>query len=814
MVAVTTQAVRCSQALGEEDEDNTHERLTNELCVQVAATVLTSSSQRQEGRRCYLSFRTIVEPVGMGRKREMTGPGYISPLTSRERHLMHHSAPPALASDTQPSGHGISKSPSHNEQKILGPDSNQTSPGYSPVRALDQTLRHSLRGKTGSGRGTPSNPIVSKYDLPEGSAAAVCLKRTIFICSSSFCCCLIIAMLVVSGIFIVRSASHACDTSSCRAYAGLLKRFVEKNADPCTNFYQFVCSSWSRLFNRSVIWEHHEQLIYRTQQDLGRLPIKGQSAVEKAAKYYQTCTKASSEAVQFRSMLINANITWINPPAQTDLIEMMSYAAVNWDVTPLLQISLSTLPNGSSLIELAPGQFISVWEQTRAQMIKEESYFSYYTKAWKFMNGSTPPRSAFDTFKAREDRIMESLSSKFQSNDTTLLSDSEFRHKKEAHRWKKLFQDVLRISPREPTVIAVRPATFFEQLEFIRAAEGERQMVKFFSWGVFFMLGQLFLPDMTSIAYKSAEKRKETLNYRCLLHVEKYMSLAVAIPILREKVPRDSFQNIKTIFKGIYRRLQEHMVFNSNADFEAYMEDRLSSDIFSGYDNSPSQIEEYYSQYSEIGSSFLVNMLNSIAAWRNRTSNEYSTTYLDSTKCYTPFRTVTNVTTICPPLMTLPFYSFTSVPAIRIGGLGSLVLASIMEDLFFNAAQRLTPQIHKRLTDSKQCLQETTSGLEGLSDHTIHNSLAGNILYRAYDSIVEEEKRVGRNVKPETEETVYGVTYNARQLLFIASCIIRCGGTTSEDVCNAPVQNNAYFADVFSCSTSKPMNPRKKCNMF
>ncbi|XP_064469149.1 endothelin-converting enzyme 1-like [Ornithodoros turicata] len=601
-----------------------------------------------------------------------------------------------------------------------------------------------------------------------------------------------------------------CTKAECEQYGYFLSSSLDSSVDPCDDFYGFVCSGWDKGHEKSVFYEHRRNHLVGIAEtaETANVPETGQNAVQKAAKYYQTCIEIAmgkrSETQQFIQMLRAGNVTWPLEAGTKDLLAVMAYAQIHWDSAPILEFSKSLLPNGTIVVNITQGSFTFVWEDIRQDLIAKGKYDDYFKKSYELLQRPVPDDKVFNETLGYENQIMDILLPSMEFEEIELVSDEEFKNYPnilEYARWRRLFNDVLGIPEQASIAISLDTLPYFQAVNNATLKLSEVTIEQFLEWGIIFEIGHLFMPGMAELMYESHEKAADTARYRCLLHVETYMGTALVTPYLSSILVQDVLKQVKTLFKSVVEVIRTELQF----DYEKHMEQQNYTEIFDGYDHvkPTSELDKKYSSYPDMDKLFTNNLLNVIAAWRKNPDGEIP--FLQEWNYYNIYDDNTGRFIVLPFVNKAPIYSAVLPKNIQLAALGSLMLSGVMKDLLLNAVQELSEPNRKKLTDAQRCVEsEVQPSFE--KDFRVYESIAMQYLKAAYDSIgAKDSEGLAKDMSK----------YSKLQQMLISMCYIRCTGSgeTRKDACNLPMQNLKEFASAFKCSASSKMNPSKKCSV-
>ncbi|XP_077536774.1 neprilysin-1-like [Haemaphysalis longicornis] len=238
------------------------------------------------------------------------------------------------------------------------------------------------------------------------------------------------------------------------------------------------------------------------------------------------------------------------------------------------------------------------------------------------------------------------------------------------------------------------------------------------------------------------------------------------------------------------------------------------------YFESHREIDDVYSSYPDVGSSFLAPWLTAIGKtieWQinNHTSFRFSVVVANAY-----YHLYTNKIVIPAMVLLPPLFVSGNSTALSYGGLGSIVGHELSHafdvegshwDGQGNARDWWTLQSRVEYMQRMECLRQSHGLEKDEQDGENTADFAGLAsAYNAYSSLAKQEK-------------VEGFDFDAEQLFFIASCIKWCATSKVELVsryapfrerCNVPLKNMEAFARAFSCPEGSPMNPSGRCSFW
>ncbi|XP_064469043.1 neprilysin-1-like [Ornithodoros turicata] len=628
---------------------------------------------------------------------------------------------------------------------------------------------------------------------------------------------IIVVKIIRVGKYDPLTDDDVCNTFDCMIYEQLLKASLDRSLDPCENFYRYVCSAWDRTHARSVLDQHrrdHLKMISGKARDI-KAPPTDQSATEKAAKYYQSCIelafKNRSEISEFREMMKDGNITWPHSSQNSDFLQMMAHAIAKWDVSPVLQFQ-KIIRNETVVLTISPGRFVSAWHETRSRLIASGRYYQYFSRLYDVFGVNAPSMATLDMMNNVEDKIMTSLLHGLLDESTAELEEDALINASTAfsyERWRQLFKDVLDVPNDQKIVARVVSLDYFKELNAVTKEQTESAMINFFSQAVLFEIGHLFLPDVANLVYVSKEEAVEAALFRCLYHVERHMELAITMPHLYDVIPSVTQWDVTALYENVSFVVERHVRVLSPEYVPRHHAN--ASGILGAFDRllKPSELDQRFARFPNMGTSFSTNFLKVVAATRLNTGKRAR--YLHRVNYSRLYDVALQRITLTPFVLTLPVYAVGVPAAVRYGSLGSLILASVAEDIYRNDVSKMKSNVREKFTNVESCLRDMR-----VTAASLYSIVGTQLLKQAYDFGISRERHTELDEQASGDRLRELREFSQLQLMFVAACFLQCAGSKRayEDACNVPLQNVKDFALVFKCSSHSFMNPQKKCTIF
>ncbi|XP_064469238.1 neprilysin-1-like [Ornithodoros turicata] len=591
-----------------------------------------------------------------------------------------------------------------------------------------------------------------------------------------------------------------CHSAACLDYSLLLRSAVDRAVDPCNNFYQFVCGTWDRNHEKSVLYEHRIAHINEIEAEALEYSAKkqNQTANEKAAKFYQSCMdialRRQNGVPALKDMLKKGNITWPTVQEHTDLLRVMAYANIHWDCIPLLDISKYTLPDGTTGIRLLRSPFPSLWNDTRNEILQWGQYQTAVQVAHTVMTGVNSTVQFFTSFKIHEDRILTGLGNTLENSTRVAWNEDEFNQSTRAfsyQRWRDVFEEYFNI-PQHQEMVVDLDSGYLRALDELMLELGEKALTSFFGWGILQQLGHLFHPDLASLVYGRRADADSTSGYRCLILVETYMGMAVTSLYTFKHIPESRYKAANAVLERIKARLnatfESPMKSNSSFTKTVFMESVNPFEPF--VSSNVESLNIVYRSLPDFGDTLATNLEQAIAAWRLRRTHgvPQGDVYLDDLRYFELYKVDKKALIIRPPMVVQFVFADLASTGLQYGGLGSFVSRSYLQALHATAEDR------HHIINERECLDKLAPyrGVKENEEQIYYDVLSLPLTWSAFIS--------ARSGKEERLSNL--LEFSEYQLFFLIYCHLRCTGAEQKDpaVCNFPLLAFPMFSTTFHCT--------------
>ncbi|XP_064482690.1 neprilysin-1-like [Ornithodoros turicata] len=623
-----------------------------------------------------------------------------------------------------------------------------------------------------------------------------------------------------------------CNSESCKYYAELLSKSLDRKADPCEDFYSYVCGTWNETHSRSIYLDNAYRFVQVVANSLRSTYVgnSSQSSFQKAARFYQSCEdivlKGRDESQKFKEVLKRAGIEWPKPSPKPDPLLSMLLLSKIVRVESLLAIEytnrgdshLFTIYLGSIMADRFAGR-ISANRPTYERM--------------KNLLADTSGGGLFeyDEFNSTEVTIMDTISNFLRYNNTgeqfhgfsdlpTLTPSISLE------RWNVTFLRGYELPAEAVLEVHVIDVAFLRAVDALMALIGEHSLHMYVGWCAVISLAPFMSDQMATARYGSPKAAERHVVEDCLRVTESVLGwMSVAQYSYKVFNPHVRLE-LNKIINDVRYTLLEKMFRSTWISQDMAMEPvRYGSyDTTLGpieYIEDPSQLDSVLALFPSMSSSLSDNWQKSVEArllTRSSLITRISSGVLYWLRLNDDFvipYSEREAYEIPPYSATLPMYEFDVPTAIKYGALGHVISKTYISSLlagFFDIVRSngMDSPFGKELLDRMSCflnsVQNTSSLAYGRVSPVLSNAAAIDIHWDAYIRTRTQERRL------EGYRTL-----RENQSFFVAFCYLHCDVVAkgmNKLSCNNAAMHSSMFAEAFACSSKSTMGGPKKCSLF
>ncbi|XP_064472793.1 uncharacterized protein LOC135387609 isoform X2 [Ornithodoros turicata] len=563
-----------------------------------------------------------------------------------------------------------------------------------------------------------------------------------------------------------------CDTPAGLTYAHMVTRLLNRSADPCTDFNNFVCGNGGSLPAwKSVFQEHVEEFALRVGNALDSIgfPQSHQTPVQKAAGLYQSCKAGADgkvdELEDFKRILTQQGIVWPRRVIHGDALSTSLHLRGTLKVTTLLSIRQYTTIAFSS-VTLYPSPTLAQYGSRRDIIIEagmQETYFNDLLNLFKSPNDNETELQKYEVFASIENVIIQDLLPYIDGTELLLTNVEDLAKltpEVSEKRWEKLLKAG---SDNLPLLIVVKSRAFLQAFTNLFNSIGEDMVADFIGWMAINRLAPHVNLQLATLFKRTFGTAKQLLTRRCVAFTEMYIGWPTFLPVVSATFTARTLQDIHGIIDALDEALKGELSKNKWAiDNGTTLDVKEIHRTMKFVDMTEEELERSFAGFSDMGMSITANIIN--AARSEDVNSEFDTTYMRD-RNYNLLEGAT-VRRIPPYMAMLPAYDENVTAAVKYSGLG-MSLAGAVFGKFEN-------KFSARAKDLIACYD--TSPLITNEMLSFYVDLAGSlsVSWEAFQS-----------AKGGQDHRLQGLAeYSEDEMFFIAFCHSQCSSARYNNVCN------------------------------
>ncbi|KAK8766798.1 hypothetical protein V5799_006420 [Amblyomma americanum] len=676
------------------------------------------------------------------------------------------------------------------------------------------------------------------------------------------------ALLIVALLLLTRKTSALCNSEACRYYGRLLAGSLNTSVDPCNDFHSYVCSGWEAVHHRSVMGFVYDEFIRKVAGKVGRthVPAEHQTAILKAAKFFQSCqkvyTERSSDLGAVRSLLAQAGVLWPEMSTSARLLPMIFWMAAAWNWGAVIEL----LTDKPGLFTVRPASVYYLTLQRRRSMLgisdegKYRKYFDKMAQAFRRSNASALP---FEELVKLEQRVVPRLQRSYDAPFFNTLPNASLDQvalmtagATNVSAWRKQLVAHFNATPaaggRYSFIVENRE--FFSAFFALVAEVGEPQMAYYVGWATVQVMALLSNADLIRYYFLSDAEAEAGHAQFCAGLTHMYMGLAFYADYIRLEIKGHETLGVIAIVRTIRQSYSESLsssAFNHLASGVPWLADTAADEqdeatfelVRSAKDEGA--LDRLFREFPNMTGDVLDNIAVATQA-RRRTPADTTMERFIANQTHRVLYLRIGHFKFLPTAFEVPVYHAEAPLAINYGALGSEI-ANAFTALLYRALVQSDNDTWRAFLDKASCVlgAPVSPGarlFEGVNLEvlSLSTSIAGISQMRfqptearfgsdGRDTAVEAENAGGHVMQRATSVRLlhqafvraFGQTPQPRledlrevddaQLLFIAWCFSQCGRPGARHLCNEPLAVLPAFGRVFSCRSGSPLYSGKEC---
>ncbi|XP_064488834.1 neprilysin-like isoform X2 [Ornithodoros turicata] len=647
-----------------------------------------------------------------------------------------------------------------------------------------------------------------------------------------------------------QSPAPKCDSAQCLQVSRLFENTISRDAEPCDDFYAYICEGWKTAAAQSristVFVLHSTNLTYAVMDNLEHTVVEdsGQNTFQKAAGLYLACLNilnGTEEDENVPGVISNffkdRKISFVMS-STIDSVELFLDLAFRYRIPTLVDIEVENLAVLRGLL----GVVVSL-RDTLGRRFPETTDNIFKHLVWLGGRRSVELHTVASTIKKTDDVI--SAAAKIALNDNTkvprdvslyLLERFEkVATQKSTGRWNENMRAFSNGILPGQHYLAVKGENVVTFLNSVFKNVDSHDLGLWLGYEASLYLKQLVHHGAVDDDHK--RRLLPQWKRRCLKLTSEVMHFATYSSYFYKVMPPDEadvagLSIVNSTADAIMRRIKDSTWLDDYSKLSALRKlEMMEKNV--GYPREAKDmktLDEYYEIYPDMTSPFLKSWLRASHAHAQRIIERLQEpNQLDLNRDMSLvnafYQPLLNQIVVPVALLTPPF--FAGIPAVNYGAVGHLAAHEMMHayDVFSSHLDEYgrkrdlwTPEVREEYGKRIQCLRHSfqepgsstvlTAPDDNLDSEMMADFIGVSGLYDAY--------------RTQPRVVLEGLDqFSSDQLFFASFCFKWCSNARPasrypefRERCNAPLRNTEQFALAFNCSSETYMNAREKCSFW
>ncbi|CAN8014056.1 unnamed protein product, partial [Ixodes persulcatus] len=631
----------------------------------------------------------------------------------------------------------------------------------------------------------------------------------------------------------------ACHGPTCSAAENILMNIMNQSADPCNNFYNFVCGNYKNdsidIFSKMTY-----DILDAVEMGLNRAEVRRnrQSAMGKAARLYTVCKNQGVSGIDdteaLRTFMNDTGLSIIKG-TQSNALDKIILLAFKYNLKSVLDLSLTDLSLYEEKRQIIIG-FSSVqnlWFEERKELTAKKLaafYLSYVIAITGMTLIAEIIKITQEIYEADTIAIIVMALAQEHKDDSPFVRASEIHTltpNMQSNRWGDLISNhsgnVYQSS--DHVSVSLRALAYIDLLYQQFGDAGINLLV---AWEVLRQLAPLATPSIANI------NSKRSTSALCLDAVIKAMEVPALSVYLYSAVPPEAIRAANVMLERIQASVLEGIRESKWLDAAPMSVALQKVQAMTKYVGYPTHLQPeeavnaFYERYPDVRESFLGPWLQALERnmqWCIRDKEHFVFHLIPTNAHYLLLR---NIMVIMASVIRPPVYVLNGPEAFNFGGLGHVMGHEMMHSFDVDGSQR---DAAGKLTDwwtprSRQYFENKTLCLR--SSHQTAIRRQASLLNSTLDSenmadFLGLSSALKAFQDHPDNKRFPSLPYHSTQIFFISSCVKWCAVPGSraapqyapfQQRCNVPLMNLDAFATAFQCPQNSPMNPANKCSFW
>ncbi|XP_070394421.1 neprilysin-3-like [Dermacentor albipictus] len=620
-----------------------------------------------------------------------------------------------------------------------------------------------------------------------------------------------------------------CDDPDCSDIVEELRRSLDLQADPCNNFYRFVCGRWE-LTNRPFADQTSQQR-HRFRQEIAAAMLHrgsrrhDQSAVDKAAWLYKDCRYQpfddSCQLNAVASVLTDLNITWPFTKEHSDSISNLPLATAltsahlrhGLDILYTMGVVFRGVNNRRRIV-LHIGHLLPLPEPL---LSAEQLNRAVINVAAMMGSIGADYKHLAKLVQVQEQNLAAFLKEEQEEGDeNTMVTFEEAQIRFPEHNWSLI---MALINDEVGSALTAQDHLSISG----RALEAAKTVLKegaamhaFLGWRIVRTLAPMCCGlagiMMAQAAGGDVDIVSDLLAESTLDRLQEHMPMALAAPYIEQKRPGEAREDIQWYIARLMQSFERSFYHSTylSKNFQrraARLVRRFKSHLlYPDYTHLDVQVDRAYRYLPDFEGDCLnmtLTLLRESTRHRLRQLGKVAAPYgegweLPQTAVQALYSLEAYALFVPLGVAASPLYA-TGAPATwKLGALGTVLGQEIADKIFGLAESR------RQLAKPEEHCFINASLTHAHAVHAAYNALS----LAVHEGGTATERQRLRGLE----------RFGEAQLLFLASCFTLCHvdgdeAGSKEALCNEAMRNSRDFAQSFQCPPNSAMNPTEKCTL-
>ncbi|KAK8756124.1 hypothetical protein V5799_001174, partial [Amblyomma americanum] len=390
-----------------------------------------------------------------------------------------------------------------------------------------------------------------------------------------------------------------CRTSACLEYSKHLQRSLSTKANPCYNFYRFVCDSRSDLHPPeydtllTLTSERLKMHILRTWVEgsadaiigdrVGETTLRAGSLLRSCVSGSRLSSYSSDRMSELRALMDERGLTWPHAPQSTpsaeDLLDVLVDWSLNWnvDVWFSLRVFLIDKVDRRVLFRISRSAILRRWPKERAVLDGAGEYIAFvnaHAREFGAKSSDEIDRAVHDVLEAEQE--IESFFTDYETDSVLAMRDSKAKETEaEAERWRNAVRRSLGPSAYNATkqsIVFVSSQGLFAAVAILLSRGAKKE--KYYSaigWTVAREIGRLVSGSLRALHRMAGME----LTLWCWNRMDKVTRSVLVEPFYESTLLRREMATVTQLFRSLRGTLSLAVTKNS------WMDERTKEVTFS-----------------------------------------------------------------------------------------------------------------------------------------------------------------------------------------------------------------------------------------